>query len=275
MVKYLKKDKNGYVKLKKCGNIECVEKYSAESETIATEIAALKYFGSGNRCVISDGGHTFNLPNVPKLVSCRDRFRQTDTLSSPAHDTKSGAKNKIVMEYVRGIPLVEFSDKRMSPSWWRSLLYQLILIVSFFESRKILHNDFWDANIMITPIRGKLFGENFIVTVLDFQYTNQYTSRGAIRSKIIYSAVPEDVKEKRRLGWSAKFHRGGDLNQILGLLSDYKYIPIPGLREKLKKMVIKRENADFPYAITRTNPKTTGIAAQTTIFKLLGTKSVS
>ena len=61
-------------------------------------------------------------------------------------------------------------------------------------------------------------------------------------------------KEKKRLGWSEKFHIGGDLNQILGILSTYKYIP-KYIKRILRKIIIENKNTDFPYAIQKQNIK--------------------
>ena len=52
-------------------------------------------------------------------------------------------------------------------------------------------------------------------------------------------------REKKSLGWSSKFHVGGDLNQIFGLLSNYKYIP-KKLKKELKSIVIKNKNYKDP-----------------------------
>ena len=68
------------------------------------------------------------------------------------------------------------------------------------------------------------------------------------------STKKEHSSEKHRLGWSHIFHKGGDLNQILGILSEYKSIPI-NFRKLIKKIVIKHDN-EFPYAITKGNKYT-------------------
>ena len=65
--------------------------------------------------------------------------------------------------------------------------------------------------------------------------------------------------KKKKMGMSSKFHVGGDLNQILGLLSNYKYIS-KQLKKELKKIIIKNKNYRYPenwrYAIQHENKNT-------------------
>ena len=206
-----------------------------------TEIEALKYF-------------TFNLtlPFFPKYID----------------DYICNKNNVVIMNYIKGKSLIDYDNKKMSNIWWKSLLYQLILAIYILEDNKILHNDFWDANIILEPYYKKITIEyenhlynipksNFIIKIIDFQYTNQYKKNSKIYAPYVMSKMKKYQKEKTRLGWSEKFHVGGDLNQILGILSNYKYIP-KKIKKNIDKIVIKNEGTDFPYAIQKTNKKTSG-----------------
>jgi len=174
----------------------------------------------------------------------------------------------VVMSYIKGKTLIEYRDKNMPIIWWKSLIYQLILVVYILEDNKILHNDFWDANIILEPLKDKFTIEyknkkykipecGFIVKIIDFQYTNQYKKLSKIRSPFVLTTSKEHQNEKKRLGWSNKFHVGGDLHQILGILSEYKYIP-KILKKNIEMIVSKNEGTDFPYTIQTTNKKTAG-----------------
>ena len=206
-----------------------------------TEIEALKYF-------------TFDvdLPFFPKYI-----------------DDYVSIKNKmVIMNYIKGKSLIDYDNQRLPNIWWKSLLYQLILVIYILEDNKILHNDFWDANIILEPNYKKINIEyksclytipksNFTVKIIDFQYTNQYKNKPKIYSPYVMSEMKKYQKEKARIGWSEKFHVGGDLNQILGILSNYKYIP-KKYKKNINKIVIRNENAEFPYAIQKNNKKTSG-----------------
>ena len=209
-------------------------------KTMNTEVQALKYFTN-----------KLKLPFFPKYI---DNFN---------------CKNNeiIIMEKLKGKELINFKDDKLSNKLWKSLLYQLILIIYVLEDNMILHNDFWDANIFLVKTKKKELKykyknkdyivnyAGFIVKVIDFQFTNQYISKPSIKSNYVMTKAKKYQEEKKRIGWSNKFHKGGDLNQILGLLSEYKYIPLH-IKKLLNKIVIKREGEDFPYAIQKENKYT-------------------
>ena len=208
---------------------------------IDTEIQALKYFT-----------HYLILPFFPKYIS----------------DYHSDKNNMVIMEYIPGKALIEYDNKKLSIRWWKSLIYQLILIIYVLEDNRILQNDCWDANIMIKSHSKKISVNyknrlyeipkcNFIVKIIDFQYTHQYTDNAYIYSPHVATKIKKYQLEKKRLGWSEKFHVGGDLNQILGLLSNYRNIPAK-LKQYIHKNVIKNEKSDFPFAIQSNNKKTSG-----------------
>lgn len=211
-----------------------------EQKTIETEINALKYF-------------TYNLylPFFAKYIN----------------DFICNKNNILIMTHIKGKLLIDYDNSKMPLSWWKSLLYQLILIIYIFEDNKILHNDFWDANIILQSYKDRIHigykdkiynvpKSDFIVKVIDFQYTNQYNDDPQIYSPFVMTKIKKYQQEKERLGWSEKFHVGGDLNQILGILSNYKFIP-KEIKQFIDKIVIKNiNNNDFPYAISMTNKKT-------------------
>jgi len=220
--------------------------------TVATEIDAMKFMSKSN------------LPFFPKLVETWSYGNKpvVQSTSDFAH-----AKSVIVTEYITGNLLISYTNKKISNKSWKSLIQQLIVITYFFEQNKIIHGDFWDANLILTKIdkniklhfniNGKKFNvinKGFLVKVIDFQYSNQYTSKPNFISPYVLSTNPEHKEEREELGWSEKFHSGVDLNQILGILSDYEFIPSK-LKELLKSIVIKREGKQFPYANKDGNPK--------------------
>ena len=105
-------------------SVKYIAKISLNVKTIATEIQAYTYFLNHDDFINS---HFFI-----KLVEI--------------------LPNNIgfIMEYVNSaIPLIEFSDNNLSAKWWQSLILQLLAFTNLLEKHKILHNDFWDANIMI------------------------------------------------------------------------------------------------------------------------------
>ncbi|AYV79384.1 MAG: hypothetical protein Faunusvirus11_23 [Faunusvirus sp.] len=172
----------------------------------------------------------------------------------------------VILEYVTGKPLIDYKHKKMNAKWWRSLLKQLIITSYIFEQHAILHNDFWDANFIVHPISvskqieiyvpelGKVSINNagFILKIFDFQYTHQYSKKSKIVSPMIMSKKMTDQNEKKRLGWHDKFHTGGDLNQILGLLSEYDSIPNK-FRKYINKYVYKTSDSDFEFATQYAN----------------------
>lgn len=176
----------------------------------------------------------------------------------------------LIMEYLTGHILLEYDDVNMHLNWWTSLIQQLVLIVYILEKHKILHNDFWDANIVLQKIDKNINLDykddkinfpvsniGFIVRIIDFQYTHQYKKDSKIIAPLVITNRKEYKSEQIRLGWSPKFHIGGDLNQILGILSDWEYIP-KKLKSNIKKLVFKGKSKDFPYAIQKDNIKTSG-----------------
>lgn len=212
-----------------------------ENGTMKTEIETLKYF-TKNKLL------TF----FPKYI---DSFN---------------CKNIqiVIMERLNGALLIDFKEHKLNNKFWLSLLYQLILIIYILEDNKILHNDFWDANIILVSSKKPIsitYNDivydipfcGFIVKVIDFQYTNQYSKNSKIRSKIVMSNSIKYRSEKKRLGWSSKFHIGGDLNQILGILTEYNSIP-HNIKKLLNSIVIKTAKTDFPYAIQKGNKYTSG-----------------
>jgi serine/threonine protein kinase len=206
-----------------------------------TEIEALKYFS-----------YKLVLPFFPKYIN----------------DFTCNKNKIVIMSYIEGKTLIEYDNIKMSYDWWKSLLYQLILIIYILEDNKILHNDFWDANIILEPhdedisikYKNKTYDVpkfDFMIKVLDFQYTNQYTSNPKIYSPYVMSKFKKYQKEKKILGWSNVFHVGGDLNQILGILLNYKYVP-KNIEKSIRNIVVKNKGTKFPYAIQKTNSKTSG-----------------
>jgi hypothetical protein len=177
----------------------------------------------------------------------------------------------LVMEWIEGPTLIELSDEFWSEAKARDLICQLALASKVLEDRRVLHNDFWDANIILQPVSSKGLTikahtregllthkarHGFLVRVIDYQYTHQYTRSPQIHSPFVASKNVSLQAEKARLGWSRAFHRGGDLNQILGLLSDYPNLA-PSIKSLLKKMVVRNTELelepDFPYAIVESN----------------------
>jgi hypothetical protein len=227
-------------------SVKYVAKISLNMKTIATEIQAYTYFLNHDDFINS---HFF-----VKLVEI--------------------LPNNIgfIMEYANNaIPLIEFSNNNnLGAKWWQSLILQLLAFTNLLEKHKILHNDFWDANIMIQryPKNRKLIvdiydgdcdtkivipNEGFIIKVVDFQYTHQYmNSNSTIISPMVKSEKQCNKAEKLLLGWTSKWHTGGDLNQIFGILHEYISAPKQFIRY-VAKHVYKRKTSKFPYATTRTN----------------------
>lgn len=179
--------------------------------------------------------------------------------------------NVVIMEYLTGKLLLDYQFEKMDFAWWISLLRQLIVAIYLLEKNRILHNDFWDANIIIEPItinysldfhdeniNFSIENRGFIIKIIDFQYMNQYTTNPNIYSPFVMTTEKKYQQEKKRLGWSSKFHLGGDLNQILGILSDYQYIPL-NIRHNIKTIVKFNPKNDFPYAVQKENIKTSAI----------------
>lgn len=208
-----------------------------KKHTMDTEIQALKYFN--------------NLPFFPRYVD----------------DFECDMDKVVIMEKINGDMLENYKNKNLSKEFWDSLIYQLVVIIFILEDNRILHNDFWDANILIVKSSRCLkikYGDRLFeipagirVKVIDFQYTNQYQSLAAIRSEYVMTRKKEFQQERKRIGWSHNFHKGGDLNQMLGLLSEYKSIP-QHYKQYIDKHVIVDHEAEFPYAIQKSNRYMTG-----------------
>lgn len=252
----LKKTKNSIVLKVKRNNITYVAKVLYHNKTsdvlerrsMKTEIQALKYMKR-------------NFNNIPFYVKYVEDFTCI---------RKNNIIEIVVMDYVKGVPLQDFDTKKKSKKWWKSLVYQLILSMYIFADHKIQHNDLWDANIMVKKIntdkdyikveyKNKTYfipNAGFVIVLVDFQYTNQYKVNPGIYSAYVMSENKKFQKEKNRLGWSSTFTKGGDLNQILGILSDYDHVP-EELSRYLKEIIRTNEsNNDFPYAISKNNKKT-------------------
>ena len=226
----LKKNEKQYVA--KFIHVEKIE-HKLMKKINSTEVQAYKFIEKYFR----------NYPFFPKF--CTDIF----------HSHVEG----LVIEYVKGEQLYTFKKKDMPEIWWRSLILQLVIVSYLFESHKILHNDFWDANIIISdePIKNiiplpelpfdiQVPNAGFVIKVIDFEFANQYNENPEITSPMVLSTDKRDKEEKSRLGWSSKWHTGSDLNQILGILAEYKSIPI-----RFKEYILNNVNTkegSFKYA---------------------------
>ena len=209
--------------------------------SMRTEVEALKFF-------------TYELPLVffPKYID----YLECD-------ETKI-----VIMEHIPGEVLFDLWEKKLNKLFWKSLLYQLILVVYIMESNKILHNDFIDTNIIISPAKSSFSVEydnktydvpfaGFIVKIIDFQYMNQYTRDPMISSYYVNSRKKEFANDKRALGWSSKFHVGGDLNQILGILTRYNSMPVK-IRDSINLLVENNTRGKYFSTIDYENKKTSG-----------------
>jgi len=193
------------------------KRYIAKICDSDTELQALKYFQK----------HKFGF--TPKL-----------------HKYKSfGTSTLVIMEFLPGKRLSYYRYGKHSALFWKVIIVKIIKIVAVLEKHKILHNDLWEDNIIVYKNNVKL---------IDFEYTHQYTKSSKIYCRDVMSQAQDKQAEKLRLGWSRKFHLGGDLNQILGILSDFSSIP-EYIENNIKKIVIQT-NADFPYASLEGNPST-------------------
>lgn len=151
----------------------------------------------------------------------------------------------IVYDYVPGEVLRFYKDTDMSYAWWIRILKQIVKIASILEKNKILHNDMWDENILISTFDR--------VVLIDFSYTNQYTTKPNIYSREIME-VPDDNKWKRDLGQSKFFGTGRDLNQILGIIaSDYVSVPTH-IKDYINKHVIVNPDSNWTFATQKSNP---------------------
>ncbi len=212
-------------------------------------------------------GDKLELKNMKTEISALKFLEKLKLPFFPIYEEDFVCKNMhlVIMEKLNGKLLIDFKHKKMSKKFWKNLIFQLVLTIYILEDNKILHNDFWDENLIIVPIIKTLNIQynninykikDFIVKVIDYQYTNQYSNNPHITSELVMSKNKSYQKEKKRLGWSEMFHTGGDLNQIFGILSEYKYIP-SSLKKYFEKNVITNKEADFPYAIQEQNDKTT------------------
>ena len=195
-----------------------------------TEVQALKYLKSSQVSIF-----------VPKLYEC----------------FKTKTYNIIIMEYINGKSIFEYH--KFGKHQWQSIICQISLFVALLEKNKILHNDLWDANIIIIGTKKeflnigdyKIKTSGILVKVIDYQYTHQYSTKSEINSKII-STSSDEIKTE--LGWNTKFHLGGDLNQFYGIISEYPTLP-KEYTKVFQSIVIKNsiKNAKFPYTTIHEN----------------------
>lgn len=142
----------------------------------------------------------------------------------------------ILTEYIVGHKLSYYKESNKDIEWWRDIFWQLVYFCKFLEDQKILHNDLWDDNIIVRKNK---------IVVIDWEYAHDYSGKTPISSPII---LGNDTKTKKELGWSKRWHTGGDLNQIIGIL-----LPRLPYRAYLKKHVICKPKARFPCTITGNN----------------------
>jgi predicted Ser/Thr protein kinase len=196
------------------------EKYIAKVCNSETEYQALKYFGK----------HKFGF--APKLYKHKN----------------FGPLVLVIMEFLPGRRLSYYRYGKQSSLFWKVIIIQIIKMVAQLEEHKILHNDLWEDNIIIYKNKARL---------IDFEYAHQYKKHSKIYSADVMSQAPEHQAEKLRMGWSRKFHVGGDLNQILGSISQFPGISgIPENMEKNIKAIVVHNDGDFPYTTVTDNPAT-------------------
>lgn len=193
------------------------KKYMAKICNSETEYQALKYFGK----------HKFTF--APKLYKHKN----------------FGPLVLIITEFLPGKKLSYYRYGKQSSLFWKVIIIQIIKIVEQLEEHRILHNDLWEDNIIIYKNKARL---------IDFEYTHQYTKHSKIYSADVMSQAPEHQAEKLRLGWSRKFHVGGDLNQILGSISQFSGLP-ENMEKNIQSIVVK-SGGDFPYTTVTDNPAT-------------------
>lgn len=184
-------------------------------------------------------------PLIRTEINACKRLRSVPGAATLVETVRCGRLRGFIENFAEGRLLIEFREERMGEAWWDEVVKQLVAFSGALEAEKILHNDFWDANVIV--------GAGPKITVLDYQYTHQYRRRPKIYSAAVASRKRADQAEKKRLGWSSRWHTGGDLNQMLGLLSEYKSIPAR-YALYVKKHVIHNPEADFPYATSQNSP---------------------
>jgi hypothetical protein len=197
---------------------------------LATEEAALRFLAREGFCSTGVG------PRVPELVEVLPERRVDGKLL-----------RGFVMTHAPGRLLSDCSD--MPEAWWRRVVGQAVEFIARLEAVRVLHNDFWDQNV-VADSRGD-------ITVLDFQYTDHYTEQPAIFSPIVRSRSTLWRAEQLSLGWTARWHVGGDLNQLLGILAAREVLP-PDLAEYVSAHAYVRAGEEFPYATIHPNEAMSG-----------------
>jgi len=211
---------------------------SADLDTITTEFQALKYVSG-------------ILETRKYFVRARRMFR-------------SGHACILETAFVPGPTLIAVGIPKPE-IWWTSLIRQLAVAIWVLESRRVLHNDFWDENIVLKPISRirvldttlpelghiRIPNAGFQLVVLDLQHAHQYQPGGFV-APLVVSGLRKHATLRRQLGWSSRFHRGGDLHQMLGILSERDDTPL-----RLKAYVRRhatRQPGPWPWATRRDCP---------------------
>lgn len=203
---------------------------AADHETLATEIAALQFFARHGLCSAGPG------PRVPRLVQVLAPLRIAEQ-----------SVHGFVVTRAPGRRLYEWDE--MPEAWWRRVVSQSIDFIARLEALRVLHNDFWDSNI-IADRRGD-------ITVLDFQFTHHYVDQPEISSRAVLSNSESGRAERMMLGWTSRWHVGGDLNQLLGILDERGVLP-PELADYVREHLLVRPGEEFPYATVHDNPAMSG-----------------
>jgi hypothetical protein len=198
--------------------------------TLTTEEAALRFLAREGFRSTGVG------PRVPELVEVL-----------PARRVDGRLLGGFVMTHAPGRLLSDCSD--MPGAWWRRVVGPAVEFIARLEAVRVLHNDFWDQNVVADDCGD--------ITVLDFQYTDHYTEQPAISSPIVRTRSARWRAEQLRLGWSASWHVGGDLNQLLGILAARDVLP-PDLAEYVCAHARVRAGEEFPYATIHANQAMSG-----------------
>lgn len=227
---------------------------SFEKYLMRTEIQALLFFRTLGSVGIDNSIGTVNLPFFPKYVDHKIHHKC----------------HLMVMEKISGRTLLSYYREKMPLLFWKSLIYQLIVIIFILEDLFIIHHDFLDRNIILQPNSSKnatitvcyknhifnIPNAGFIVKAIDFQFTHQFTNKPAILCK--YNMTTKSLEHKTYMGLSDKFHAGTDLNLIFGILSDFKYLPL-NFKRTLKSLVLTNNynKNNRRYSLLNGNVKTT------------------
>lgn len=212
-----------------------------EQYIMQTEIQALRFL---------DG---LNLPFFPKYID--------HTIHRKCH--------LVVMEKIIGKLLLSFSRRHMSMLFWKSLIYQLIVIVFILEDQAVVHHDFLPRNIILHPHQNKdanivvhyknhvfnIPNAGFIVKTFDFQFMHHYDVKSMITCQ--YAITKKYSKYKSHLGIASNFNTGTDLNLIFGALLRFTYLP-NNVKRVLNSLVAININnkQNRQYALLLGNPKT-------------------